>query len=327
VEEVKMKAIILSKYGTPQDLDYREVATPEPRANQILVRIYASAINDWELGLIAGEPFFMRMFLGFTRPKLRIIGCDVAGRVESIGAQITRFKQGDEVYGDLSGARFGAFAEHVCVPEDAIELKPRNVSFDEAAALPHAGCLALQGLRDLGRLDAGQSVLINGAGGGVGAVGIPYAKLYGAHVTGVDSGRKIDFMLSLGCDEVIDYTQTDFTKSGRQYDLILDTKTSRSPFSHAKALKPGGSYVTVGGSMPRIVQMLLMGWWIKHLGNKHMKLLGLKPNRGLKDITELVETGAVTPRVGEVFPLQNVVQALDTFAASTHTGKIVLSIP
>ncbi len=321
-----MKAIVLNRYGPPEALSYQEVERPVPGEHEALVEVHASAANDWELGLMRGKPLFMRSFVGVFRPKVRIMGCDVAGRVEAVGPKVTRFTEGDEVYGDLSGAGFGAFAEYVCAPERALERKPSNVTFEEAATIPHAAGLALQGLRDIGQLRDGQRLLINGAGGGVGTIGIQYSKLLRTEVTGVDSGLKLDFMRSLGCDHVIDYEKEDFTESPPRYDLILDAKTTRSPSRYARALRDGGTYVTVGGSMSRVFQVMLLAPWFARAGNKRLRVLGLKPNEGLADVTEWVEEGKIVPSIGVRYSLSEVPAALRAYEQSRHTGRIVISV-
>lgn len=323
-----MKAIVLTKYGTPEDLEFREVTRPVPGDDEVSIKVHASAVNDWEWGLVQGNPLFIRLFTGLLRPKIRIPGCDVAGQVEAVGKHVTRFTPGDDVYGDLSGSRFGGFAEHVCAGQDAVARKPRNLTYQEAAAIPHAATLALQGLRDIAHISTGHTVLINGAGGGVGAIGIQLAKLHGGtEVTGVDSAEKLEYMRSIGFDHVIDYKLEDFTRAGVTYDVILDVKTNRSPSAYARALKPGGIYVTVGGSMTRVFQCLLSGGWIAKTRNRRLRVLGLKPNKGLDEITTLVEAGKVVPHIGEVCALRDVPQALRRFGEARHQGKIVIAMP
>ena len=287
--------------------------------------MHAAAANDWELGIIRAKPAFMRIFLGLTKPNVPILGADMSGVVEAVGNETSRFKPGDEVYGDLSGVGFGAFAEYVCVPEHAIRLKPTNISHEEAATVPHATGLAIQGLREMGQLSAGQRLLINGAGGGVGALGIQYAKMIGAQVTGVDSPVKLDFMRSLGCDSVIDYTRENFTNMGLQYDLILDNKSYHSPGAYARALNTGGRYISVGGSMVRVFQILLASRVFRRLKHKHLNVLGLKANTGLTDMTELIETGKIKPVVGETFALNDTALALHAYEKSEQCGRIVAS--
>ncbi len=317
-----MKAIVLTKHGTPDDLELREVEKPRPKGDEVLIAVHTSAVNDWDLGLLRGTPLFMRAFLGLLTPKFRIMGCEVAGRIEAVGAEVKHLQAGDDVYGDLSESGFGGFAEYVCARQDAVAPKPSNLTYTQAVAIPHAAMLAQQALRDIARMREGQTLLINGAGGGVG----PLAKLHRIDVTGVDSTAKQDFLRSLGFDHVMDYTEKDFTRTGLSYDLILDVKTTRSPFAYVRALRANGTYVTVGGSMPRILQCVLFRRWIAKTRNKQIRVLGLKPNKGLDEMTRLVEAGDVAPSIDEIYPLGEVPQALRRFEAAHHKGKIVIAV-
>jgi NADPH:quinone reductase-like Zn-dependent oxidoreductase len=258
------------------------------------------------------------------KPKIRIMGCDVAGRIEAVGARVEHFKVGDDVYGDLSEGGFGAFAEYVAAPAHSLALKPRNLTYEQAAAIPHAGMLAQQALTEIGHVDQVDTLLVNGAGGGVGPIGIQLAKLHGVEVTGVDSVVKQGYLRSLGCDHVVDYEQEDFTKMSRCYDLILDVKTNRSPFAYARVLTPGGTYVTVGGSTPRLLECLALGRWIARRQNRNIRILGLKPTKGLAAMTTLAEAGKIVPSIDAVYPLSEVPEALLRFGAATHTGKIII---
>jgi NADPH:quinone reductase-like Zn-dependent oxidoreductase len=230
-----MKAIVYEKYGTPDVLELREVDTPTPKDDEVLIRVHAVSINDWDWGLLEGTPLMYRLLSGLFRPRKKILGSDVAGRIEAVGKDVVRFKPGDEVFGDLSG-RWGGFAEYVCAPETALALKPLSMTFPEAAAIPQAAMLAVQRQRAGGGNQPRQKLLINGAGGGEGTFAVQIAKLYGVEATGVDSSAKLDLLRSMGFDRVIDYTQTDFTRDGTRYDLILDVKTNRSPFVYAREL-------------------------------------------------------------------------------------------
>lgn len=321
-----MRAIVHTRYGSPDDLELRAVEQPVPKDGQVLIKVHASAVNDWEWGLLRGKPSFMRAFGGVLRPKIRVMGCDVAGQVEAVGTNVARLKTGDQVYGDLSESGFGAFAEYVCAPEGAVALKPHNLTYDQAAAIPHAGMLAQQALTQIGRVDRVRTLLINGAGGGVGALSVQLAKLHGVEVTGVDSTAKQDFLRSLGFDHVVDYTREDFTRTGRTYDLILDVKTNRSPFAYARSLVPNGTYVTVGGSTPRLLQCLAFGRWIARTRNRNIRILGLKPNRGIDTMTQLVEAGKMMPAIDAVYPLSEVPDALRRFGAASHKGKIIIKM-
>ncbi len=249
-----MKAIVYTEYGTPDALELKEVDKPTPKDDEVLIKVHAVSINDWDWCLLLGTPFINRLINGLLKPKKRILGSDIAGRIEAVGKNVKQFHVGDEVYGDLSGD-WGGFAEYVCAREHLLALKSASMTFEEAAAIPQAGMLALQGLRDIGHIQPGQKLLINGAGGGVGTFGVQLAKLYGVDdVTGVDNSGKLDMMRSMGFDHVIDYTKEDFTKNGQCYDLILDNKMNRSVFDYMRALSPNGIYVTTVGSMARFLQ-------------------------------------------------------------------------
>ncbi len=323
---MSMQALTQRRYGSFEVFQLETIDVPVPENNEVRISVRASGVNDWELGMMEGKPYIIRAFLGLSRPKPPVVGCEVAGVVDSVGSDVRKFKPGDKVYGDLSEGSFGSYAEYVCVPETAIHAMPINLTFEQAAAIPHAGLLMLQALGDIGGLEEGQSLLVNGAGGGVGALALQYAKLRGVRVTGVDSAAKADHMLSLGYNEVIDYEEEDFTESDSQYDLILDTKTKRSPFDLLRALKPGGTYVTVGGDFPRIVQIVLFGRWIALRHRKHVRMLSLKPNQGLDQLTGLVEAGELLPTIDRVYPLAEAVSAIERFASANHEGKVVISM-
>ncbi len=232
-----MKAILLKDYGLPNLLEIGDVAKPIPNENEVMVKIHSASINDWDWGLIRGKPFVIRLFFGLRKPNIAIPGIDISGKIEAVGSNVRSFQIGDEIYCDLSECGCGGFTEYVCVPINILSKKPANISHNDASALPHAGLLALQGLVEKGKVKSGQSVLINGAGGGVGTLGIQILKPYGVKVTGVDSDEKLGLMKSLGFDSVIDYKKVDFTATGEKYDLILDTKSNRSFFNYARSLK------------------------------------------------------------------------------------------
>ncbi|HEX5652186.1 MAG TPA: NAD(P)-dependent alcohol dehydrogenase [Chitinophagaceae bacterium] len=319
-----MKAIVYSKYGGPEVLQLKEIAQPVPKNNEVLVKVHAVSLNDWDWGLLQGD-FINRILNGFFKPKKKILGSDIAGRVEAVGKNVTQFKPGDEVLGDLSGD-WGGLAEYVCAREKVLALKPAGMSFEQAAAIPQAGMLAVQGLIDRGKIRAGQKLLINGAGGGVGSFGIQIAKLHGLEVTGVDSTAKLDMMRSLGFDHVIDYTKEDFTKNGKYYDLILDVKTNRSLFDYARALIPGGSYVTVGGSLSRLLQALFLAPWISLFHKKHIRIVALKVNKDLPYMNQLFEAGKIKPVIDGPYSFDEVPKAFSIFSKAEHKGKIVIRI-
>ncbi|KPJ96582.1 MAG: alcohol dehydrogenase [Gammaproteobacteria bacterium SG8_11] len=320
-----MKAIVYTKYGPPEVLQLKEVEIPTPKDNEVLVKIHAVSINDWDWGLLQGIPFINRMLNGLLKPKKKILGSDIAGRVEAVGKNVEQFQPGDEVFGDLTGD-WGGFAEYVCARENALALKPASMTFEEAAAIPQAAMLAVQGLRDKGQIQPGQKLLINGAGGGVGTFAVQIAKLFGAELTGVDSTRKLDMLRSIGFDHVIDYTQEDFTKNGLCYDLILDVKTNRSIFDCTRALCSNGIYVTVGGSMGRLFQALLLGPLISMISKKNIRIVGLKPNKDLAYMKELFEAGKVKPVIDGPYKLSEVPEAMRYFGEGNHKGKVVITL-
>ncbi len=320
-----MKAIVYTKYGTHDVLELRKVNTPISKDNEVLIRVLAVAINDWDWQLLQGIPIANRLENGLLKPKKQILGFDIAGRIESVGKNVKRFKSGDEVYGDLSGT-WGGFAEFVCARENQLAMKPSSMSFEQAASISHTANLTIQGLIDKNNLKQGQKILINGAGGGVGTFGIQIAKLYGAEVTGVDSTVKLDLLRSIGFDHVIDYTQEDFTKNGQCYDLILDTKTNRSVFDYTRSLNPNGTYVTVGGNSLQIIQILLLRPLIFLFTKKNMRLVILKPNKDLAYINKLFEAGKVKPVIDGHYSLEEVPKAMRYFGEANHKGKVVITI-
>jgi NADPH:quinone reductase-like Zn-dependent oxidoreductase len=319
-----MKAIVYTKYGTPDVLELKEIDKPIPKDNEVLIKVYAVSINDWDLGLLQGD-LINRLINGLLKPKIKILGSDIAGRIEAVGKNVKKFQPGDEVYGDLSGS-WGGFAEYVCGRENALALKPVSMSFEEAAAIPQAAMLAIQGIRDNGQIHSGQKLLINGAGGGVGTFAVQIAKLSGVEVTGVDSSWKLDMLRSMGFDHVIDYTREDFTKNGKCYDLILDVKTNRSIFDYTRALCLNGIYVTVGGSMLRLFQALLLGPWISMISKKKIRIVGLKQNKDLDYMNDLFEAGKVRPVIDGPYKLDEVPKALRHFGEGAHKGKVVITV-
>ena len=319
-----MKAIVYTKYGGPEVLQIKEVEKPTPKDDEVLIKIYAVSLNDWDFGLLHGD-FINRMLNGLRKPRRIILGSDIAGRIEAVGNNVTHFKIGDEVYGDLSG-RWGGFAEYCCASEKALALKPVSMSFTEAAAIPQAAMLAVQGLIDKGKIQPGQKLLINGAGGGAGTFGVQIAKTFGAEVTGVDSTGKLNMLRSMGFDHVIDYTQEDFTKNGQQYDLILDAKTNRSMFAYARSLSKNGTYVTVGGSIGRLIQALFLAPWISITTKKNFRIVSLKPNKDLIYMNTLFEEGKVIPVIDGPYQFNDFMKAFKLFEKAEHKGKIVLSI-
>jgi NADPH:quinone reductase-like Zn-dependent oxidoreductase len=320
-----MKAIVYTKYGTPDVLVLKEIDRPIPKEDEVLIKVYAVSVNDWDFGLLQGGDLINRLLNGILKPKVQILGSDIAGRIEAVGNNVKKFHPGDEVYGDLSGS-WGGFAEYVCARENALALKPASMSFEEAAAIPQAAMLAVQGLCDKGQIHSGQKLLINGAGGGVGTFAVQIAKLYDVDVTGVDSSGKLDMMRSMGFDHVIDYRQEDFTKSGKSYDLILDVKTNRSIFDYSHVLSRNGIYVTVGGSLVRLLQAFFLRPWISMISKKKICIVALKPNRDLDYINELFEAGKIKPVIDGPYRLDEVPEALRLFGEGVHKGKVVISV-
>jgi NADPH:quinone reductase-like Zn-dependent oxidoreductase len=259
-------------------------------------------------------------------PRYKILGADIAGQVEAVGRNVKQFQPGDEVFGDLCQSGFGGFAEYVCARENALTMKPASMTFEEAAAVPQAGLLALQGLRNKGQIQPGQKVLINGAGGGVGTFAVQIAKSFGAEVTGVDSTMKLDMLRSIGADHVIDYTQEDYTKNGQRYDLILDVKVYRSIFDYKRALRPRGTFLAVGGSWARIFQLLLLGPLIRMGGGKKMGILAYKPNKDSAFLIDLIEAGKVVPVIDRRYPLSEVPEALRYLGEGHALGKVVITV-
>lgn len=312
-----MQAIVGTTYGPPEQLQLKEVPTPSPKANEVLVRVKAASINDHDWSMVLGRPHIYRLIFGLFRPRQPIPGIEVSGVVEALGSGATRFKVGDAVYGDTSEQGGGGFAEYLCVNENALLHKPAQLSFIEAAATPHALCLADQGLR-LGGLQPGMKLLINGAGGGVGTFALQLAKRQGATVTGVDSHAKLNAMRKLGFDEVIDYRAVDFTSTGQRYDLVLDTKSTRSAATVARALAPGAVYVTVGGSPGRLIQLLVAGWF-----RKDIRILAMKTNAGLADLDPLMGS-TLRPVIDGPHPWRDAPRLMRYFGDGQHLGKVVL---
>ena len=320
-----MKAIVYHEYGSPDVLKLEEVQKPTPTDDQLLIKVYAVSINrsDWE-GL-TGKPLYARIG-GLIKPNNKIPGSDIAGRVEAVGKDVKQFKPGDEVFGLMLNYG-GGFAEYACKSERALALKPAGLTFEEAAAIPQAAFIALQGIREKGQVQPGQKVLINGAGGGAGTFAIQLAKLAGAEVTGVDNAEKLELMQSLGADHVIDYTKEDFTKNGQQYDLILDVIAHRSVFAYQRALAPKGTYFFVGGSVAILFQILFLSPLIRRITGKNIKLLAVQTDpKDLVYITELIESGKVLLVIDKRYSLSQAAEALRYLGEGHAKGKIVITV-
>ena len=318
-----MKAIVYEKYGSPDVLELKEVEKPAPKDNEVLIKVHAASINSWDWDMLTGRPLEYRLFFGLLESKHKILGCDIAGQIEAVGKNAKHFKVGDEVFGDLSGGGWGAFAKYTCACENELILKPSSMTFEEAACLSHGGNLAVQGLIDFGEIKSGQKVLINGGGGSTGTLAIQIANLFDAEVTAVDRTEKVDMMRTLGADHVIDYTKEDFTKNVHKYDLIFDVKTTRSIFDYKRALCPNGTYVTVGGKTSRILQLLLFR---KLAGKYKMQIVGYKANKDLKYLVELFEAGKLKPVIDKCFPLEKTADAFRYFGEWCFKGKIVIRL-
>jgi len=320
-----MKAIVYEKYGSPDELHLAEQEKPFPADDEILIKVHAVSINGSDREGLIGKPLYSRMG-GLLRPGNKILGSDIAGRVEFTGKNNTEFKPGAEVFGEIPGYH-GGFAEYVCTHGKTMALKPSSLTFEQAAAIPQGGVIALNGIREKGQVQAGQKVLINGAGGSGGSFAIQLARLYGAEVTGVDSTGKLDFMRSLGADHVVDYTKEDFTRSGRRYDLILDLIAHRSVFACRRALQPNGAYYFVGGSVAVIFQILLFGSWIRRTTAKNIRMLAVPQNRkDLIAITELCEAGKILPIIDRRYSLEEAPEAMRYVGEGRAKGKVVINI-
>jgi NADPH:quinone reductase-like Zn-dependent oxidoreductase len=321
-----VKAIVYETYGPPEVLHLKDVEKPSPKDNEVLVRVQAASVNAADWRMLRADPFLVRFYAGLLKPaRFQTLGADVAGWVEAVGKNVHQFQPGDEVFGDVFASGFGGFAEYKCARESELVLKPANISFEEAAAVPLAGLTALQGLRDKGQIQLGQKVLINGASGGVGTFAVQLAKYFGAEVTAVCSTGKVDLARSLGADHVIDYTQEDFTKSGRQYDLILAVNGNRSIFDYRRALTPKGAYVMAGGNTGQLFQALLLGPWISLIGKQKMGALTSTPNqKDLLFMKELLESGKIKPVIDRRYPLSQVPEAIRYVEEGHAKGKVAI---
>ncbi len=316
-----MKAFIYEKYGPPETLRMTDVETPAPVAGEVLLRIVATSVNPADWHCMRGKPLFSRATLGLRRPKHRILGADVAGQVEAVGSGVTRFKPGDEVYADLSAHGFGGFAEYVSAPIEAMSLKPANLSFEEAAAVPLAAVTALQGLRRHGEVQPGQKVLVNGGSGGVGTFAVQIAKSYGAEVTAVTSTRNVDLVRSLGADHVVDYTTTDFAQNGQQFDLILDTVGNRSVPDLKRALTESGKATIVGfTSVSRMIGASLRG------GKGIAMMLAHATSKDLEFLAGLIEAGKVRPQIDRRYPFAEIPAAIAYLELGHARGKVAVGV-
>jgi NADPH:quinone reductase-like Zn-dependent oxidoreductase len=322
-----VKAIVYTKYGPPDVLHIEEVEKPTPREDEVLVRVHAASVNAADWHLLTADIFLVRFFCGLFKPKRTILGADIAGRVEAIGGNVRLFKPGDEVFGDVFAYGGRGFAEYLSAPETAFALKPNNLSFEEAAAVPLAASTALHGLRDQGRIQPRQNVLIQGASGGVGTFAVQIAKSFGAEVTAVCSTMNQEQARSLGADHVIDYNNIDFTMSGQRYDLILAVNGYHPISAYRRALAYGGTYAMIGGKPAQLYQALLLGPLLSVYGSKRMRLVSSKSNReDLLFLKELIEAGKLSPVIDRRYPLSETAEALRYLGQGHARGKVVVTI-
>jgi len=330
---VRMKAIVQERYGSPDVLQLQDVDPPKAADNQVLVRVHAASLNARDWHLMRGDPYVARLMdpktLGLRGPKIAIPGTDFAGRVEAVGSAVQRFRPGDEVFGEVPGA----FAEYVAVPEDLVAPKPATLSFEQAAAIPLAGNTALMGLRDLGRVQPGARVLVNGASGGVGTFAVQIAKALGAEVTGVCSTRNVELIRSLGADHVIDYTREDFTQAAKRYDLVFDLVGNRSLAELRRTATPAGMIVLSGGGVSRggslfgPVGLIIRGELMSRFADRRLKVLSVKPSaQNLAALTELVESGKVVPAIDRTYVLSEVPEAMRYLEGEHARAKIIITV-
>lgn len=320
-----MKAMTYTQYGSPEVLSLNEVETPTPQDNEVLIKVHGASINFADAASLKGSPFFIRLYSGFSKPKYPILGADVSGIVEAVGKDVTYVKVGDEVYGELGG--FGSYAEYAVAPANEIALKPTTLSFEQAATVPQSATVALQGLRDHGKIQAGHKVLINGASGGIGSFAVQLAKVFGAEVTAVCGADKFDYVRSIGADHVIDYKKEDVTRGSKKYDLILDIAIHRAVTDYRRILTDNGIVAVAGGSIPRILQTLVLGP-IASFG-RSKKLKGYEVTQNTADLDflrDLIDAGKITPVVDECFPLSQLSEAFRSHNDSRRKGKIAISV-
>ncbi|MFF3245288.1 NAD(P)-dependent alcohol dehydrogenase [Streptomyces sp. NPDC002870] len=324
-----MKAIVQDRYGSPDVLEFREVDKPVVADHEVLVRVHAATVNARDWHLMRGDPYLARLVLGFRGPKTKIRGTDFAGQVEAVGKDVKRFRPGDEVFGEADGA----FAEYVCASEDVVEQKPAGLTFEQAAAVPLAGNTALMGLRDLGRVQTGQKVLVNGASGGVGTFAVQIAKSFGAEVTGVCSARNVDLVRSLGADHIIDYAREDFTRNGQRYDVVLDLVGNRSLADIRRALTPAGTLVlsgggvSEGGSLLGPMGLIIRGQALSRFARHRLLVLTATPNKeNLATLRDLAESGKITPVIDRTYPLSEVPEAIRYLEVEHARAKVVITV-
>ncbi|MBL7649211.1 MAG: NAD(P)-dependent alcohol dehydrogenase [Candidatus Hydrogenedentes bacterium] len=322
-----MKAIVCTEYGSPDVLRLADLDKPVPGDGEVLVRIHATSVNAGDWHVLRASPFLVRLVYGVFKPKVTVLGADIAGVVEAVGAGVSRFNVGDAVFGDISRYGFGGFAEYVCVPEEPLAKMPSKLTFLEAAAVPVASVVALQALRDAGKIEAGQNVLIYGASGGVGTFAVPLAKHFGAEVTAVCSTANVERALSLGADRVIDYTKEDFADGDARFDLIIGANGARSIFDFRKALAPKGRYVSSGGATSQFLQSILIGPVLSLAGSRKFVNFLVRPNGAdVAFIAGLIEAGLLTPVIDRRYSLAQVPDAIRYLEAGHARGKVVIDV-
>jgi NADPH:quinone reductase-like Zn-dependent oxidoreductase len=320
-----MRAIIFDHYGPPQDLRLQEIPKPVPKEREVLVKIVASSVNAADWHLMRADPFLVRLAFGLFRPKIRVLGADIAGHVEAVGSGVARFKPGDAVFGDLSASGWGAFADYACVNEGALHVKPPRATFEQAAATPLAGMTALQALRSGGEARPGRTVLVNGASGGVGTFAVQIARAQGAVVTAVCSPRNVELARSLGADRVLDYTQEDFTGRAERYDLIVAANGYHPLSDYRRALAPMGSYAMVGGTGRQMAEALFLGPMLSMGGDRRLGNVMMKPDaQDLKILADLLEAGALKPVIDRSYSLGQVPEAIAYVESGHAQGKVVI---
>ncbi len=320
-----MKAIVYEKYGSSQNLKLTVVEKPVPGDDEVLVKVHAVSVNNWDWDRLTGRPYLYRLISGLSKPKLKILGADVAGTVETVGNNVTRFKPGDAVYGDLSEGNWGGFAEYALAKENYLTTKPISMSFEQAAAIPQAGVMAVQAILDQKEITQDNKILMNGAAGGIGTFVIQLAKMLGAHITTVDRGDKLDFLQVLGADTVIDYQKENFTKNGQTYDLIIDVVANQSISDYKRSLNATGAMSVIGGKITTVLKVALLGSMLSGKDQK-ISLLMHKPNKYLDHINELFESGKIKPVIDKIFPLEQTAKAIQYIGDGNVMGKVIIKV-
>jgi len=321
-----MKAIVYENYGSPEVLELKEIDRPEAGDQEILVKVRAASVNSWDWDRLTGKPKLYRLISVIRKPALKVLGADIAGTVEAVGRNVKKFKPGDEVFGDLSGGKWGGFAEYAIAREKDLAIKSPYMSYEQAAALPQAGVMAIQAIYDIKSIQPGDRILMNGAAGGIGTILIQLAKNLGAYVTAVDSGEKLDFLKSLGADEVIDYKRENFTDNHQQYDLIVDVVANRGISEYKQSLKPKGMMVAIGGRISILIKIALFDSIALSKNGKKIRILSHKPNKYLEELIEMFEKNDVKPVIDKIFPLNQTAEALQCIGDGRVRGKLIIRI-